>query len=144
MDNAYKFKDILAKKGLRSTAQRNAVLDVMEQAAVPLTAEEIYLHLKEKNIPASLSTIYRTLDALISKRMVTKSVIMGESKAKYEIQHEDEHRHNLICLGCTKTIKIDECPLGELENSLHKSTDFDVTGHKLEIYGYCPQCKNCK
>jgi Fur family ferric uptake transcriptional regulator len=41
-------------------------------------------------------------------------------------------------------ITIGHCPIEDYENSLQKTTDFDITGHKLEVYGYCPQCKNKK
>jgi Fur family ferric uptake transcriptional regulator len=66
---------------------------------------------------------------------------MDNNKAKYEMIHENEHCHHLICIGCTKIVKIEDCPFKELEKTLHNRTDFDVTGHKLEVYGYCPDCK---
>ena len=25
--------------------------------------------------------------------------------------------------------------------ALEERTDFDIVGHKLEVYGYCPKCK---
>jgi len=138
-----KYKDLLSKKGLKSTQQRNAILEVLEQASMPITAEDIYLRLKEKNVSTCLSTVYRTLDTLMSKKIVTKSIVMSENKAKFEISYEEgRHCHRLICLGCTKIVNIEECPIKEFENLVHKSTDYDVTGHKIEIYGYCPECKN--
>ena len=131
---------MLVQKGLKNTRQRNAVLEVMKDSHAPLTADDIYLRLKEKNIATCLSTVYRTLETLCSKDLVTKSNLLDDNKSKYELACK-EHRHHLICLSCTKIIHIEDCPLKELEMSLHNKTDFEVTGHKLEIYGYCPACK---
>ncbi len=131
---------VLFNNGLRSTKQRHAIMEYLTSVDIPMSAEEIYLHLIKSNINASLSTVYRNLEAMISKKLVTKTTLIEGQCAKFSIAHEGHH-HHLICLGCTKIINIDECPLKELENSLNKSTDFEVTGHKLEIYGYCPKCK---
>jgi len=51
------------------------------------------------------------------------------------------HRHYLICLGCKKIMPIDHCPLGDYEKSLAKKTNYLISGHRLDIYGYCPECK---
>jgi Fur family ferric uptake transcriptional regulator len=38
-------------------------------------------------------------------------------------------------------VPIDFCPLEKLEKDIGEKNDFDITGHKLEIYGLCPKCK---
>ncbi|EGW41554.1 hypothetical protein DOT_0480 [Desulfosporosinus sp. OT] len=38
-------------------------------------------------------------------------------------------------------ISLEECPIGELQQTLKKKLDFEVTGHNLEIYGYCHNCQ---
>lgn len=135
-----KYKDLLAREGLKNTHQRTAILNILEKSDVPITAEEIYLKLKEAHISTCLSTVYRNLEALISRSIVTKTTIMDDDRSKFALNYK-QHRHHLICLGCTKMVQIDTCPLSELEKTLHDSTGFDVTGHKLEIYGYCAECK---
>jgi len=59
----------------------------------------------------------------------------------YELNRQ-EHKHHLICSGCRKMFTVDECPLEDYEKSLSNKLDFDITGHKLEIFGYCKECKN--
>lgn len=138
-----KYKEVLAREGVKNTRNRNAILEILEKSEVPLTAEEIYLLLKGKNASTCLSTVYRTFEMFISKDLVIKSNIIDDGKARYELNHM-EHKHHVICVGCHKMIYIDECPFGEFEKLLKNEINFEVTGHKFEIYGYCQECKLIK
>ncbi len=133
------YTEILKREGMKSTRHRNAILLLLEQSEQPMTAEELYISLRKKTASINLSTVYRTLDAFVSKNLVIKSA-MDDGKARYELNHH-EHKHHLYCVGCHKVISIEDCPMGELQDILKKKIDFDVTGHKLEIYGYCHNCK---
>lgn len=133
------YMDILKREGMKSTRHRNAILLLLEQSEQPMTAEELYISLREKTATINLSTVYRTLDTFVSKKLVLKSTL-DDGKARYELNHH-EHKHHLFCVGCHKVISIEDCPMGELQEIIKKRIDFDVTGHKLEIYGYCHNCK---
>ncbi|MFZ3130916.1 MAG: Fur family transcriptional regulator [Desulfosporosinus sp.] len=139
MEENTNYTEILKREGMKSTRHRNAILLLLEQSEQPITAEELYLSLREKTASINLSTVYRTLDTFVSKNLVIKST-MDDGKARYELNHH-EHKHHLYCVGCHKVISIEDCPMGELQEILKKKIDFDVTGHKLEIYGYCHNCK---
>lgn len=132
--------DDLKRIGLRNTKCRAAILDILEHYDQPITADRLFHELNEKSIMVSLSTIYRELDTLEEKDLVTKLSITGESKAFYEYARIG-HRHYLICLGCKKILAIEHCPLKDYEESLEKETDYAISGHKLNIYGYCPACQ---
>lgn len=134
------FRDELVRKGLRNTRHRTAVLNILEQSDQPLTAEQIFLEMKEREIPGNLSTVYRVLDALTDKCMVLKLNIAGGGRSLYEYNRM-VHGHHLICLGCKKILAIGSCPLGDYEKTLAEKTDFLIEGHKLDIYGYCPGCR---
>ncbi|MBQ3472370.1 MAG: transcriptional repressor [Clostridia bacterium] len=121
---------ILAGAGLKCTAQRRQVIDILNKADAPLTAENIY----EKSSDISLSTVYRIAEKLVEKGIVTKNTIRDSDKFYYELA-DNKHRHYAICLGCGDMKYVDICPVHDL-----KIDDFTVTGHKLEIYGYCDEC----
>ncbi|HZK84143.1 MAG TPA: Fur family transcriptional regulator [Desulfosporosinus sp.] len=140
MEENTNYTEILRREGMKSTKHRNAILLFLEQAKHPVTAEELYISLMEETTTINLSTVYRTLDVFVSKNLVIKST-MDDGKARYEL-NQHEHKHHLFCVGCHKVISIEDCPIGELQEILKKKIDFDVTGHKLEIYGYCHDCKH--
>jgi Fur family ferric uptake transcriptional regulator len=116
------------------------MLDILEQSNQPIAAEDLFLELKKGDISANLSTVYRTLEILVENSLATKLIISSDNRALFEINRM-VHRHYLICLGCKKIIPIDYCPLEDYEKSLAKETNYEIAGHKLDIYGYCPVCR---
>lgn len=130
----------LLKCGLKATRQRLALLAALNQSETPLTAEELYMQLRQDFTTLSLSTIYRTLDTLCEKQMVNRSVLMDGRRALFEIMPET-HCHNLICTVCHKIVPIQNCPLGAYEKSIAETTGYTISGHKLEVYGICPYCR---
>jgi len=140
LDENSKYKELLNREGIKSTRHRNAILELLEESKFPMTAEQLFITLRDKTASIDLSTVYRTLDTFASKNLIIKSNRVDDGKALYELNH-NEHKHHLLCVGCHKLISIEDCPIGELKQTLKNEIDFDITGHKLEIYGYCHDCK---
>lgn len=128
-------KQMLAEANLKQTKQRIAVLEVLNASNKPLTAQEIY----DSTNDISLATVYRILEQLCKKAIVIKNAIMDSQTASYELDRH-EHKHYAVCLGCKGIVVMDDCPL---ENFHPEVTDngFKVTGHKIEVYGYCKDCR---
>ena len=124
--------ELLSGAGLKRTRQREAVLAALSDADKPLTAEEIY----EQSGNMALSTIYRTIERLREKGIITSTTIPSSDGVFYELTG-NEHRHYAICLSCRRMKYIDICPLHETQLD-----DFTVTSHKLELYGYCGKCRS--
>lgn len=133
------FRDDLKRCGLKNTKRRVAILDILYRSSQPVSAEQVFLEMKQEDIPANLSTVYRTLEALTEKGLAARIDIAGDSRALYEYNRM-VHSHYLVCLGCRKIKTIDRCPLKHYEESLAKETNYSITGHKLNVYGYCPEC----
>lgn len=140
LDNEINFSDILKSKGLKITKHRTSVLQILSESTQPLSAEEIYSKLKENSISINLSSIYKILDSLSNKNVISKCILGDDNKTSYEM-NTSEHRHHLICKHCKEVFPITDCPLCVYEKHLRDDMDFDVTEHRLEIYGYCRNCK---
>lgn len=127
--------------GLKWTRQRKAVYGVLRQAAEPLTAVKIY-HLAEQGAPGeecALSTIYRILAVFEEKGIIEKAVSMEDGLAAYALSRGG-HTHYAVCLECHRRIPLPSCPFSHLH--LERETgDFTITNHKLELYGFCKDCK---
>ena len=122
--------EILTGAGLKRTKQREALLELLKNADKPMTAEMIYENTKNM----SRSTVYRTLEKFLEKGIVTRGVVHDGDKLYYELACMG-HRHYAICLGCHEMRYIDICPMHDAHIN-----NFTVTGHKLELYGYCDKC----
>ncbi|WP_168190054.1 Fur family transcriptional regulator [Caloramator sp. E03] len=143
MENKNRYNEILTKEGFKKTKHRTDILEILYNSDKPLSAEEIYLYLKQNDSSISLSTIYRNMDRLIERNLVIKNTLFNDNKARFEISRKN-HKHHIICLKCNKMIEIDECPFKELENKIKNETGFEIETHKFEIYGYCENCKDNK
>ena len=134
------YGDDLKHSGLKNTKNRTVILEILEQSEQPIAAEQVYFELKEKDISINLSTVYRTLEALADRSLVTKLSIVGDSRTLFEYNRM-VHRHYLVCIRCRKILAINHCPLESYEKFLEKETNFSIAGHKLDVYGYCPECR---
>ncbi len=133
--------DELRKRGLKYTKHRAAILEILKSGDQPISAEKLFTEMQNNGVAVNFSTVYRALDSLCAKDLVTKLIIEGGGGALYEFNNV-MHRHHLVCLGCRKIIALDYCPLGEYEQYLADKTEYAITGHKLDIYGYCPDCRD--
>jgi Fe2+ or Zn2+ uptake regulation protein len=53
-------------------------------------------------------------------------------------------RLHLRCLGCSKTIAIIDETFAEVTESLGLEYNFEVVSGNLEIFGFCPDCRDKK
>ncbi len=131
-------------EGLKWTKQRKDVYEVLWQAKEPLSVVQIFKRLdkeKEEKMYA-VSTIYRILSFFEEHELVNKSTWLGEDTVVYEL-NRGEHTHYAVCLQCHKRIPLSHCPFAHLHpEQLEGNTDeFTITAHKLELYGFCKDCK---
>lgn len=126
-------------EGLKKTKPREELAELLRNAKTPLTAEEIFDLLKEKDSKIWLSTVYRNLEAFLKKGLVlTGTDYKNTGRHTYE-WNRHEHTHYAVCLKCHTNFPIPECPIHELEEELEEE-NFRILGHKLEIYGICKEC----
>ncbi len=124
---------------LKNTKQRSAILHLLAHSGEPRTAEELFDALKGEFPNLALSTVYRNLERFSEAGLVNKDSF-NDGVIRYSAGQE--HGHYLICTGCDKKIRLDDCPLSGIEQELAKNTGFEIDGHSLTIYGKCPACRN--
>lgn len=133
------FAETLKNCNLKNTKHRQSILEYLSFCTQPVSAEDIFLKLKSDNISINLSSVYRILDTFVEKDIAIKSNLTDSDTALFELNRH-QHLHHFICKGCNKIFPIEGCPLADYEKVLEKKFNFSVTGHRLEIYGYCAEC----
>jgi Fe2+ or Zn2+ uptake regulation protein len=139
----------LARRGLRLTGPRRAVLDVLAGSRVPLTVPEIHVRLGGRR--AHIVSVYRTVHLLMRLRLVrpTDSVRLETAlrgSQRYELAEEfTGHHHHLICQGCGAIEDLDGClladaALAQLARYVRRTRRFEVTEHEVRLFGLCPLC----
>ncbi|MBU8791786.1 peroxide-responsive transcriptional repressor PerR [Oceanobacillus caeni] len=128
----------LKKSGVRITPQRHAVLEYLLNSMIHPTADEIYKALEGKFPNMSVATVYNNLRVLREVGLV-RELTYGDSSSRFDCNTSD-HYH-IICNECGKIVDFHYPPLDEVEALAEKVTGFDVSHHRLEVYGICDECK---
>ena len=123
----------------RQTRQKKLILEAIEKADKPVSADQILLHAR-KSLPAiALTTVYRNLEQLTGLQAVTR-LIYPDGVTRYRLAGK-VHGHQIVCLGCSKVADINHCPFASIEEQIAQETGYNIVDHKLQLYGYCPQCR---
>ncbi len=130
----------LRSGGKKLTKARKAILAVLEQNALPITAAEVHEDLVKARTNVDLVTVYRNL-AMLQELGLVNAVGFHEGQMRYEVVHGRAHHHHIQCRGCGKIIDLMLCPLKKLTKLIEEQTKFAVDGHALEFFGWCPQCR---
>lgn len=123
-------------EALKKTKPRMQVLGVLAQTDAPVTAPQICALLEDAGTPLWLSTVYRVLDDFEKHGRLRKTALPDGGMAAYELNGET-HRHYAVCLKCHKMIPLEGCPLEAFRPQLG---DFRVTGHHVQMVGFCAVC----
>jgi Fur family transcriptional regulator, ferric uptake regulator len=132
--------DRLRSGGKKLTKARKAILAVLEQSSLPITAADVHARLVKAHAEADLVTVYRNL-AMLQELGLVNAVGFHEGQMRYEVLHGRVHHHHIQCRGCGKIIDLMLCPLKKLTKLIEEQTKFSVDGHALEFFGWCPQCR---
>ncbi len=141
-----KIKHSLQSKGFKLTPQREATVRVLlEHEEDHLSAEDVYMLVKDKAPEIGLATVYRTLE-LLSEMHVVEKMNFGDGVARYDLRSDDSHHHHhhLICVQCGAVDEIMEDWLEPLEVRLDKEFSFQVLDHRLDFQGICYRCRDKK
>lgn len=139
MDKEKVFQHYLQNKGLKSTLQRDNIVDVFLQADRHFSVEELHHRIQKRNPKIGFSTVYRTLKLLVEAGLATECQF-GDGVTRFEPVHEEEHHDHLVCVKCGKIVEFEDERMEQLQREMAKKHRFKVTNHKLELYGYCSSC----
>lgn len=129
----------LRQLGYRLTPQRMMIVAAIESSDHHISAEEIYDQIKARYPHLNISTIYRTLDLLKRRGLVTETDL-GERSVRYH-SAERGHHHHLVCQRCGQIIDLDEALLFSLKDALRREYKFEADLSHLAIFGDCVCCK---
>ena len=130
---------LLNSTGLRNTAQRTLILEIIRKGDGHLDADEVYRLAKKKQPRLSLSTVYRTLQKLKNLNLV-EELHFDEAHHHYEIKPLSEH-HHLVCLGCGKIIEFKYALARQVKRNVPEVREFEITGSEVRMTGYCAACQ---
>ena len=142
MDNEIDlFRSFISKKGLRNTPEREEIISEIFLNHDHFDVDELYLRLRHKGSKISKASIYRNIPLIMECGLI-KEVWLEDGHMHYEHTYGHKHHCHMRCLKCGKVIEFVEKVLEEVEQRLSKENDFKVVDHRLDIIGYCSECKD--
>ena len=135
-------KALLKENGIKFTAQRTKIIEVLMFKNCPMKAEEIYSALILKGQHICLSTIYRVLEVLEEKELITRHTLADGKANCFEMwKSEKSHCQSIICSDCRKNVRVEDFSIANIAAKLLETEGFEITEHNIQIYG---KCKNCR
>ena len=129
----------LRAKGLRRSAARSAILEEFAGCEEHVSAEELTSRVRQRMPGVSPSTVYRALNALVSAGLATARAF-GDGHTRFEPARSDHHDH-LICTACGRVVEFRDDEIEKLQAAVARGHGFEITTHKLELYGTCEACR---
>ena len=124
---------------VRSTPQRRAVLDVLQQAQDHPTAAEVLERVCEILPGVGAATVYRTLGLLVESGQILELRLGQSAAVRYD--RTTEHHDHLVCVECGRVedvrVRLDQ--QGVL-HPLETEYGFRITSYDLRINGICTNC----
>ena len=132
--------EYLSGQGLKSTQQRDKILQIFVDAGRHLSAEELYEHVKKVHPGIGYATVYRTLK-LLTNAGLAEERRFEDGFTRYEYKVSDGHHDHLICTKCGAIIEFENKRIEALQQDVARKNRFKVQSHKLELYGLCAGCQ---
>jgi Fur family ferric uptake transcriptional regulator len=129
----------LRERGLRATEPRVAILESLETLD-HATPEEIFDYVRRQAPSASISSIYRGLEALADCGLVSHTHL-SERAPSYQLSDRAAHIH-LVCEICGFVTQLDKNLSNEIVSSIQIQRRFAVNLAHLSIFGVCVSCRD--
>jgi Fur family ferric uptake transcriptional regulator len=134
------FVEFLKTRNLKLTGQRRFILDIFIKAQSHISGEELYNLVVKKDKSIGLATVYRTLK-LLYEAGIAGRMDFGGNVARYELVLGARHHDHLVCERCGAKVEVVDARIERLQESLAAAHGFVLTGHKMDLFGTCPKCR---
>jgi Fur family ferric uptake transcriptional regulator len=136
-----KFLCFLARKKLRVTTPRRAIIDTVFGTDKHFTAEQLLVWSRRRDKSVSRATVYRTLPLLTGSGLV-REMDFGKDCKLYDpnCAEHPEHGH-IVCQDCNQIVEFESKRIRKLEKAISRRLGFAVQTQRVQITGACEQLK---
>ena len=122
-----------ASKGIKLTHQRRVIAKVLSKSEDHPDANLVFKRSSKIDSNISMATVYRTMK-LFEDTSIVVVRDFGDGRSRYEIYSNDHHDH-LIDTNSGEVIEFVNDQIEELQHKVAKELGYELTGHRLELYG---------
>lgn len=112
----------------------DCILKMIQTSTAHMTAEQVFLALKQVYPAIVLATVYNNLNMLCQQGKIRKISVEGQPD-RYDKNTRHDH---LVCRCCGG---LSDIYLSDITEQLEQQTGFSIEGYDLKIQYLCPQCR---
>ncbi|MDP3971914.1 MAG: Fur family transcriptional regulator [Candidatus Nanopelagicales bacterium] len=133
---------VASSAGSRTTRQRLAVAEALAESDEFKSAQQWHDVIRSRGHSVGLTTVYRTLQALVDTGDVDV-IVTEEGESKFR-RCSTGHHHHLVCRCCGSTVEISAEEVERWTQSVAAEHGFTAERHVLEVTGVCPNCASAE
>ena len=122
----------------RRTRQRAAVDQILSHLEEFRTAQQIHDVLRHQGDSVGLTTVYRTLQAMVESGELD-ALRTDDGETAYR-RCSQGHHHHLVCRSCGRTVEVSGPAVERWASAVADEHGFRDVSHDLEIFGTCSAC----
>lgn len=132
-----RFSEFIAKRGLRRTAERFAILERVCKIKAHFEVDDLYRQMEEDGFHVSRATVYNTV-GLLCQCGILRRLLFDGLQARYELA-SGNHLH-LVCTSCGSIREVDD-PGAIASIERMRFPRFAATNFSATVYGKCLKCQ---
>jgi Fe2+ or Zn2+ uptake regulation protein len=129
----------LERAGHRRTDPRRSVAEMIATRDGHFSAADLVDEARSRYPGLGRATIFRALDLFTSLGLVERVDLPGGDHAYVACQAV--HHHHAICTDCGRSLDVRDQGLADILTEIGVRSGFQVTAHRLEIFGRCGDCQ---
>lgn len=139
----------LKEQGYKFSTPRKFILKLLREENRLLSADDIYMKLKELDSNIGIATVYRTLDLLHRLSLICK-INVGTDKSLYMLSKKckEEVSNYLICENCGKIVLNNKCLKSAIkirlkddaEKNIYDNCKLKINNFQVFFSGLCDKC----
>jgi Fur family ferric uptake transcriptional regulator len=129
----------LKARGLKMTRARDTVLIAFLGLEAHVSADAIYEAAKLIDPGIGQATVFRTIK-LLADAGLAREAFRDDGARHYEHAYNHAHHDHLTCIDCGMVVEFVDRGIERSQESVYKRHGFVSSGHRLELFGVCPEC----
>ena len=139
MTDAAPLVTAMGHAGLRLTAPRRALADLIADEPGHFTSADLVERARARHVDVGRATVFRTLEVLTDLAVIER-IDLPNGEHAY-VACEPAHHHHVVCSRCGRTAEIPDAGFRTVDREVARRTGFRVDEHRLELFGLCPTCQ---
>lgn len=145
------YEEKITNSGFKVTKPRDIIIEVLSGANNLLTADDVYMEVKNVDPSIGVATVYRTLELLTRLKIVCR-IILGSGRSYYMLSREcaKETFVYMICNNCKKIITNNQCLQSAVkvrlrenaEETIMKNCKLQIDNYQILFTGLCDDCSS--